>query len=97
MDITIIIAKLKEEMKKLFATKEDVPTKTSDLINDNDFITNSDISEKEIRKLGKNEKWLEKKLKENGFKDKNEVFYMGVNDLDEIYIIGNIKDKEKNK
>lgn len=42
MDITIIIAKLKEEMKKLFATKEDVPTKTSDLINDNDFITNSD-------------------------------------------------------
>ena len=47
MDITIIIAKLKEEMKKLFATKEDVPTKTSDLINDNDFITNSDVSGKE--------------------------------------------------
>ena len=47
MDITIIIAKLKEEMQKLFATKEDVPTKTSDLINDNDFITNSDVSGKE--------------------------------------------------
>ena len=37
-----------------------------------------------------------KLLKENGFNDKNEVFYMGVKDLDEIYIIGNIKDKEKN-
>lgn len=37
MDITIIITKLKEEMKKLFATKEDVPTKTSDLINDVGF------------------------------------------------------------
>ena len=61
------------------------------------IIVDSDVSEKEIRKLGKNEKWLEKKLKENGFNDKNEVFYMGVNDLDEIYIIGNIKDKEKNK
>ena len=34
-------------MKKLIATKEDVPTKTSDLINDNDFITNSDVSGKE--------------------------------------------------
>ena len=32
------------------------------------------------------------KLKENGFKNVNEVFYMGVNELDEIYIIG----KEKN-
>lgn len=46
MDITIIIAKLKEEMKKLFATKEDVPTKTSDLINDNDFVTTASIPTK---------------------------------------------------
>ena len=46
MDITIIIAKLKEEMKNLFAVKEDVPTKTSDLINDNDFATTASIPTK---------------------------------------------------
>lgn len=46
MDITIIITKLKEEMKKLFAVKEDVPTKTSDLINDNDFATTASIPTK---------------------------------------------------
>lgn len=46
MDITIIITKLKEEMKKIFAAKEDVPTKTSDLINDNDFATTTSIPTK---------------------------------------------------
>ena len=46
MDITIIITKLKEEMKKFFAAKEDVPTKTSDLINDNDFATTTSIPTK---------------------------------------------------
>lgn len=42
MDITVIIAKIKEIMKEYFPLKEDIPTKTSDLINDNNFITNSD-------------------------------------------------------
>ena len=46
MDITVIITKLKEEMKKLFAVKEEVPTKTSDLINDNDFATTASIPTK---------------------------------------------------
>ena len=46
MDITIIITKLTEEMKKIFAAKEDVPTKTSDLINDNDFATTANIPTK---------------------------------------------------
>lgn len=39
MDIAIIITKLKEEMKTIFAQIENVPTKTSDLINDNNFMT----------------------------------------------------------
>ena len=42
MDITIIIERIKETMKEYFPLKEDIPTKTSDLVNDNDFITNSD-------------------------------------------------------
>ena len=45
MDITIIITKLKEEMKKLFAVKESIPTKTSDLINDNNFISQNNVKD----------------------------------------------------
>lgn len=43
MDITIIIAKLKEEMKELFTLKTDTPTKVSDLINDLNFIMQSEV------------------------------------------------------
>ena len=43
MDITIIIAKLKEEMKELFTLKRDTPTKVSDLINDLNFIMQSEV------------------------------------------------------
>ena len=43
MDITIIIAKLKEEMKELFTLKTDTPTKVSDLINDLNFIMRSEV------------------------------------------------------
>lgn len=47
MDITIIIKNLKEVMDKIFAKKSDVPTKTSDLVNDSNFLTShQDISGK---------------------------------------------------
>lgn len=52
------------------------------------IIIDSDVSYKELKKIGKDEKWLNKKLKENGFSCPDEVFYMGVNELEEIYIIG---------
>lgn len=41
MDITVIIAKVREIMEEWFALKENVPTKTSDIINNSGFITSS--------------------------------------------------------
>ena len=71
---------------------KDLNVKVAEKGIEHSIIVDSDVSTKELEKLGKNKKWLEQKLKENGFKNVNEVFYMGVNELDEIYIIG----KEKN-
>lgn len=72
---------------------KDMKVKVSEKGIEHSIIVDSDISKTELEKMGKNLKWLEKKLKENGFSGVEEVFYMGVNELDEIYIIG----KEKNK
>ena len=55
-------------------------------------IIDGNINKKELGALGINEVWIGKKLKENGFKNINDVFYMGVNDLLEIYVVG--KEKE---
>lgn len=52
------------------------------------IIVDSDISYNELKKIGKDEKWLKQKLKENGFTSHKEVFYMGINELEEIYIVG---------
>lgn len=38
MDITILIGKIKEAMHEWFPFKSEIPTKTSDLLNDNNFI-----------------------------------------------------------
>lgn len=43
MDITVIITKLKETMQDLFALKEDIPTKVSDLTNDLNFIMKNEV------------------------------------------------------
>lgn len=43
MDITVIITKLKEAMDDIFAKKEDVPTKVSDIANDLNFIMKSEV------------------------------------------------------
>lgn len=49
MDITVIIAKIKNIMEEWFVLKENVPTKTSDLINDNDFITMQNIQPTKLK------------------------------------------------
>lgn len=52
------------------------------------IIIDGNINKTELYTLGVNEVWLGKKLKENGFKNINDVFYMGVNDLLEVYVVG---------
>lgn len=74
-------------------SSKDLKVKISEKGIEHSIIVDSDISKEELKNLGKNIEWLEKKLRENGFKNVSEVFYMGVNELDEIYIIG--KEKEK--
>lgn len=66
----------------------DMNVKVSEKGIEHSIIVDSDVSFKELEKTGKNEKWLNKKLKEKGFSSVDEVFYMGVNELEEIYIIG---------
>ena len=51
-------------------------------------IIDGNINKNELYSLGINEVWLGEKLKENGFININDVFYMGVNDLLEVYIVG---------
>ncbi len=52
-------------------------------------IIDGNINKKEIRELGIDEKWIGNKIRENGYGNVSEIFYMGVNELKEIYIIGN--------
>ncbi len=51
-------------------------------------IIDGNINKKELEGLGIDEDWIMKKLRDNGITDANEVFYMGINDLLEEYIVG---------
>lgn len=66
---------------------KDMNVKVSEKGIEHSIIIDSDISLKELEKIGKDQKWLKKKIKENGFSSPDEVFYMGVNELEEVYII----------
>ncbi len=72
MDITIIIEKLKEEMKTIFAQIENVPTKTSDLVNDVGFenISNKTSS---LSSLNTNTQYPSAKCVYDNVKNKLEV------------------------
>ena len=72
---------------------KDLKIKISEKGIEHSIIIDSDISKTELDKLNKDMNWLNKKLAENGFNSKDDVFYMGINELDEIYIIG--KDKKQ--
>ncbi len=52
-------------------------------------IIDGNINKAEMRELGIDEKWIDNKIRENGYGSVSEIFYMGVNELKEIYIIGN--------
>lgn len=58
-------------------------------------IVDGNINYKELQSLGLSENWMYSQLKKQGFNDKSQVFYMGVNDLKEVFIVKN-KKKGKN-
>lgn len=58
-------------------------------------IVDGNINYKELQSLGLSENWMYSQLKKQGFNDKSQVFYMGVNELKEIFIVKN-KKKGKN-
>lgn len=57
------------------------------------LIIDGKIDFTELKKLGKDKKWLLMRLKENGFGGENEVFYMGADDAGGIYTAGREKKK----
>lgn len=70
-------------------TADDLKVKITETGVEHSIIVDGNVSNEELENMGKDKKWLNEKLKEKGFSNKNEVFYMGVNENEEIYIIGN--------
>lgn len=70
-------------------TAKDMNIKVAEPGIEHSVIIDGNINKKELRELGIEEKWVNKKIRESGYKDISEIFYMGVNELKEVYIIGN--------
>ncbi len=70
---------------------DDLKVKVRESGIEHSIIVDGNVSNEELQNMGKDKNWLLKILKQNGFSSKNDVFYMGINELEEIYIIG--KDK----
>lgn len=56
-------------------------------------IVDGRVNFKTLEMLGFNESWLRETIKSEGYSNKKDIFYLGVNDLGEIYTVG--KEKEK--
>ena len=67
---------------------DDLKVKVTETGIEHSIIVDGNVSKEELQNMGKDKNWLKKTLKENGFTSKNQVFYMGINELEEIYIIG---------
>lgn len=51
------------------------------------LIADGKIDEKELRALGLEQRFLERKLRENGYASPEEVFFMGLDDTKNLYLI----------
>ena len=67
----------------------DMNIKVSDEGIEHPLILDGIINKRELDVICKDEAWLENKIKEAGYKGKEELFYMGVNDLWEVYFVRN--------
>lgn len=50
-------------------------------------IIDGNVDYAELKRLGVDEKFIMAKLRENGYRGKSEIFYMGINDLLEVNIV----------
>lgn len=51
------------------------------------LIVDGTLDRKELASLGLEERWVEKQLRQNGCSTLSQVFYMGVNDLKEVFVV----------
>lgn len=51
------------------------------------LIADGKIDEKELRSLGLEKRFLERKLRENGYTSPEDVFFMGLDDAKNLYLI----------
>ena len=56
-------------------------------------IIDGNVNQKELKALGLEKRWIENTLKENGYSQPSEVFYMGINDLKEVFLVRREKKK----
>ncbi len=61
------------------------------------LIVDGKIDEKELNSLGLEKRWLERKLKENGYTSPQEVFFMGFDDGKNLFLIRKEPPEEKTK
>ena len=51
------------------------------------LIADGKVDEKELRSLGLEKRFLERKLRENGYASPEDVFFMGLDDAKNLYLI----------
>ena len=61
------------------------------------LIADGKIDEKELRALGLEQRFLERKLRENGYASPEEVFFMGLDDTQNLYLIRKEKPKPERR